>query len=1124
MIIYDKKGNILLDIKVDDESFRYRSIRKDNTVTLYFSLIEHIELPVGSYITYQRERYTLWLPSNFTKDGTRAYAYTVVFGGAWEFLKLVKYKNLSVKPAELKFTLWADPNMFLRMLIDCLNEADPAKDWRLGDYLEAIRKNISFNHEYCYDVLQRLADEFNTEFEFEGKTLHFRKVEKFKDEPLHLSYGKGNGFLPGTGRAGNGKTPVTRLYVQGGDRNIDHSKYGSRTLLLPKNQTLEYEGRLYKTDTDGTYIERADKTPSMYSEGSYDGSEIYPRRVGTVTGTITINPEQHLYQFKDSTIPEDLNFEDCIIEGETMTVIFQSGALVGREFEVKYHHSDRLFEIVPATLDGFELPNESLKPSIGGDGTEPDTYAVFNIALPDAYICNNTDKSGASWDMLREAVRYFYDNEDEQFSFTGELDGLWSKKKWHEIGGRIIPGGYIMFSDEQFQPKGILIRITGVKDYINDPHSPQIELSNVAVSGSVSSELGKLEAEEVVNKEFYKDALSFTKRRFRDAKETMELLENAQLNFSESINPVAVQTMQLIVGDESLQFRYVNGRINPIEVDHTMRYNDESRMFYAGNNMTALIQHMTLGINIMSPDHTPSPDKKYKFWDITPITELIPDSAARYIYLKCNKTNEADGKYVLSKTSIKMEEVAGYYHFLAAILNSEYEGVRSFVPMYGFTEITPGQMRVNKIISSDGTQYWDMLSKRFKIGNDNSFLSWNEERFPNQLRLKGTIVQSESGDTDYLEIDRGSWAYGIRYYPGDKVKYAGNGNIYKCILSHINIEPPDTTYWKELVTKGEDGKKGEAGKEGQGYMYAYKGSNLIGDVPQRPTSAGGYLPSGWDATPNMQGFKYMYQTQCVKSNGVWGSWSQPVLFNYTPDKGDPGPGIVFRGVWEDITPARFYNNAARRDVIMTGWDKVYYLFKGDDGELLGRGESWAWNSKWEQFGAQFSSVATDLLLAINANVGGWIFKNNQLQSQAGGAYLDGRDGTVNITGKFTSNKSGNKIVIDPDELDKGLKFYDEKGRLVGRLYFTQISTYSGAIMELHSYVGNTYSGKTIVSAGQISLYSGSDSNNPDFRMITSNGGLTFYINPDKLPTSDSWQTTSKGDIWRDGNTLKIKTS
>ena len=93
----------------------------------------------------------------------------------------------------------------------------------------------TFSHEFCLDALNRFADEWGTEFEIVSKTINFGKVEKFKDDPLPLSYGRGNGFKTGVGRKLQGEKPPTSiLYVQGGERNIDRTAYGASCLLLPK--------------------------------------------------------------------------------------------------------------------------------------------------------------------------------------------------------------------------------------------------------------------------------------------------------------------------------------------------------------------------------------------------------------------------------------------------------------------------------------------------------------------------------------------------------------------------------------------------------------------------------------------------------------------------------------------------------------------------------------------------------------------------------------------------------------------------------------------------------------------------------------------------------------------------
>ena len=286
MIIYDKTGKQILDIQVDDSSYRYRAIKQGDKVYLYFSLTEHVEIPLGAYIDYQGQRYILAKPENLTKHYSRNIEYSVEFWGWWELLYRTKYKLLSEKPHKLKFSLTATPKTFMQLLIDNLNLHDSG--WKLGTCIEATEKLLSFSHEDCMSVLNCFCDEFNTEFEFEGKTVHFCKVEKFKDSPISLSYGKGKGFKSGVGRTNQGdKSPVTLLYVQGGERNIDRAKYNSPTLLLPKNQELEYQGRRYKTDPDGMYITRADKDLVTFNEDSYDASNIYPSRVGEVTGVET---------------------------------------------------------------------------------------------------------------------------------------------------------------------------------------------------------------------------------------------------------------------------------------------------------------------------------------------------------------------------------------------------------------------------------------------------------------------------------------------------------------------------------------------------------------------------------------------------------------------------------------------------------------------------------------------------------------------------------------------------------------------------------------------------------------------------------------------------------------------
>jgi hypothetical protein len=1048
MKIFNQLGYKVLDIEVDDNSYRHRVIMGEHSLTLYYSLPEHVELPVGSYCEFQGETFTLERPEAFKMKHSRYFEYTVTMEAPEAKAKIWKFRN--TVDGRLKFSLTAKPVEHLQMFVDNMNRRD--KGWTVGDCIDGVEQCINYDHAFCLDALKQQASEFKTEYEFKGKRVSLKKVEYNKTYPLPLSYGRGNGFKSGVGRTNTGEQPpVEILYVQGGTDNLDPSKYGASELRLPKSQQLGFDGehfdtedgfnqdssRLYITDEDGLSIRRYDKQLASLAEDSLDCSSISPKRVGEVSKVITVDAETNFYDFTDTTIPETLNFEDCLIEGETMTVIFQTGMLAGREFEVKYYHKAktvrgvkkeaRRFELVPQEIDGQTMPNETFKPSEG------DKYAVFNCMMPDAYICDNKTKTGASWDMFREAVKYLFDNEDTKLTFTGELDGIWAKKDWLNIGGRIVLGGFIRFTDPRFQPDPVLVRITGIKDYINKPYSPVIELSNTTVSGSVSSTLKELQSQEVLIEDNQRAALQFTKRRFRDARETIAMLEASLLeNFTGSISPIAVQTMSLLVGDESLQFRFVSSRTNPVQVAHAITWDNEQKQLTAE---AGIIQHMTLGISSLSSSHDTS---EYRFWDVEEyMSGRIEEGEKKfYLYAKVSETGQT-GSFLLSETAIKMGQVSGFYHLLVGVLNSEYDGERSFVTLYGFTEVLPGRVTTDRVVSGDGQSYFDMIANALKLGNKLSFNTQGD----GLLRLRGTLVQNEGGDESYIGCYRGVWNAAYVYYNGDEVTYTANGltSTYRYVYATPSrgVPPTIVTYWQVVAAgaKGDAGKDGTSVKilgtlssttelptsgntQGDGYLingelYVWDGSkwNNVGsikgdkgdtgdkgddgmDAPYyeiryakngSTTSAPSLTktalnPSGWTTTqPSVSTGYYMWMTIAKKTadgSSLIEQWSKPIRI--TPYDGTDGksyaPVMVYRGVYS--ASKTYYGNENRLDCVKSG--DTYYIARIDAGTFSNVAPPNT--NKWNSFGASFESVATNLLLAENANIGDWFMSGGKIVS------------------------------------------------------------------------------------------------------------------------------------------------
>lgn len=1092
-------NNKEIDILVDTSSYRYTALQNVGTLYLYFASEEFINIPVGAYCIYKNITYYLMDPDDFKKKSSRNFEYTLVMYDIGAILG--KYKCRDIVSKRLKFDYTAKPHEHLQLIVDNLNMRDSG--WKVGECIEAEEKTINYNHIFCSEALPTIADTFKTEYEIDPaiKTIHLRKVEYNKGEPLPLEYGKDKGFVPGLGRSNkDGNRPVTILYVQGGEQNIDFNKYGSKELLLPKNQRLEYEGRAYVSDAEGLYIKRADTTLTDVQEDSLDCSHISPKRVGSVSNVVVSDKEKNFYDFIDSSIPDDLNFEDYVIEGNNMTVIFQSGMLAGsnKEFEVKYVHKERKFLITPQEIDGQIMPNDIYKPNLG------DKYAVFGIQLPDAYICNNSTKEGASWDMFREAAKYLYENEDPKFTFKGELDSIYSKKRWLSIGGKIKLGGYILFKDPQFIPEGIKIRITSIKEYIHRPYSPIIELSNTTTGATVSSELNKIESNEVKTDNQYKNSIQFTKRRFRDAKETISMLNDALLHFSGSISPISVQTMSLLVGDESLQFRFVNNKTNPTQVEYLVTYDSKKKVLSAPGG---ILQHMTIGIDTLSSGHKAS---EYKFWDIEKYTSpTLTETVGYYLYVKANK-NGTTGSYVLSKNAIKLEGVEGYYHFLVGILNSEFEEDRSFVELFGFTEILPGRITTDRIVSSDGLNFMDFVNNAFRVGNSDSYFDWNTKG-DKKLRLKGTIVQSESGDESPIGCFRGVYDNSYTYYWGDEVIYDdGTGySMYRFVSKNPvkGISPNNSNYWiivaqrgvgisntdvlyaisssnttaptsgwqttapawkdgyyiwsktKVVYTDGDivytdaacitggkgetgngissiieqyylsssatsllngswsnsrptwkngwyiwtrsvinytngnsitteaicvTGEKGETGDDGINgdyfeYRYAVNGSRSTPPSLSKTSRN----PSGWSTTvPTVGNLQYLWFT-VAKINGETNSliqnWSTPA--RQTPydgvdgRNGDTGPTMVYRGVYGSSKV--YYGTSKRVDAVK--YNGHYYVARVDAGNGF-QNHVPTDTAYWNDFGAEFESIATNLLLAEGANIGDWFMSGGKIVS------------------------------------------------------------------------------------------------------------------------------------------------
>ncbi|MEN9919690.1 MAG: hypothetical protein RL662_2126 [Bacteroidota bacterium] len=776
MQLYTPDNKLLLDIPMDDSSYRLREIMGANSLELKFSLPEFVPIIEGSYCDFMTERY--WMPRalDYVKEHSENFSYSLSLEGSINFLKSTKFKffdylieNGLIKPTssfKLKFPITATPRMVAELLVANLKLKYPQYPWAVGDCIESLPIIMDFNHDFCFDVLPKLADTFNTEWEVDKYTIHVRRVERLdengKKMSIKLSYGYSNGILGGIRRMQfDSKRIINRVYVEGGDRNIDRSTYGNDTLLLPKSRKIVHEGVEYTTDASGSYLERV--KPLAGEEDSLDVSKFYPKRVGVVSAVEMIDDKKGFYNIIDEDIPADLDFSKKIIAGETMTLIFQTGQLAGKEFDVKYIHDKRKFELVPIDEGGLIYPQGNIIPAVG------DTYAVFHMQMPEQYITIAEDEA------LDETAKYLWKNEQPQYTYRWQLDGIHAKRNWGEIRGFLNIGFFVEFSDPQFLPEPVDVRIVTVKEMVNDPQSPEITIANNVSSRTLGSVINEIPTQEQATDRKDREVREFARRRWKDTQELIDNIMGMTDEFADNLfSALVFEGLIFRAGAPSLQYRFLAADwVATIEPD--LYFNIANKQFHCPPSR---IEHGTIEIDGRKP-----------YWEVPAYVSdnLMELNTPYYLYIKASKDLAikngrltGDGTFFISTEKIKLDDLEGFYTFWVAFINSENEeGDRPFTTMFGLAMLSPRELTVDTIRSSDGGSYWKALKNQFKLGNSDNGIDYN-------VTEEETLTMKNATIREALNVYGEAFIAGFLFSNQVIKSKATTGNLNAMVLDGLN--------------------------------------------------------------------------------------------------------------------------------------------------------------------------------------------------------------------------------------------------------------------------------------------------------------------------------------------------
>lgn len=494
MIIYSPTGTEILDAPVTKEAIIKYVLMGDYYIELPFNLLEPTTFARGSYITYKGRKFEIMSTVRPEFDSkTGGYKYTLKFEAQQNHMKRFVCFWLGGDNPEAVFHNTADLESFAALIVANMNKQLGSENWQVGTITvdnPKAAKLVSFNGDKCWDILNTIAETFETEWWTEENgdlvSLCFGKLDFGSPEEFR----QGNVVKNIPAKKGDDSSYGTRFYVFGSTRNLT-SDYGQAPQGGETNHVSEIRLRL----PDGQrYI---DAIPGLSGSDIVEQvvffDDIYPKNTETVTSIETVDREiiegqtdkAYVMYCKDTPFrPSDM------IKGETLGATFTSGSLMGRDFELSINYKpetwkpedgfDKKFEIIAQVESSGEsqliIPNESLHPEPG------DTFVITGVKLPKERI------EEAEKELLKAGESYAAKHSSDTDVYDCETNPVYCQenKKNYDAGQAV------RLVDPRFGESGRLSRIQGYeKKLYNEYIATYTVGDNTAYSriGNIESEV-----------------------------------------------------------------------------------------------------------------------------------------------------------------------------------------------------------------------------------------------------------------------------------------------------------------------------------------------------------------------------------------------------------------------------------------------------------------------------------------------------------------------------------------------------------------------------------------------------------------------------------------------------------
>lgn len=638
-----------------------KAILSDDSVTLRVASNSVLDIAVNDHFEVFGDFYRINQPPTVRKNSERSYEYAIVGQGLMFDLLRCKFFNTDGTGFKTTpdFPLIGNLQLFLTVIANNMKRFSPL--WEIGNFpANTETKTINFSDDTCLSALQKICQEYKTEFwvKNEGGKYKIHTGQFGSALPIPFEYGKGKGLYSLSRNNVNEDGIINRLYVTGGSENIPADYRGFSDKL--------------KFSNDGYLEDQALIAANGLKEGSIQFESIYPHRTGTVTAV------GGLLKFTDASMDFDLNERDAngtkyLIAGQTAKIHFNKGNLAGYQFEVqKYEHATKTFTIIP-----FDNGNGQKFPDAGSAAFQfavGDEYVILDIVMPQTYITN------AESELKTKAQEQFALLKQAKVSYDLDIaeDYLAKLPKLPEIGDLLNIRDAALGIDKTIRVNTI------TRDFIDGG-----EVRNFRYKITIADDYEVALASQLVMQvkdiktyttQVQQQAVNLSRIGFNATKDLKEMVFDTDGYFdANNIKPGSIETGMLNVGAQSQQ----------ISTDLVLNVN------YDGPNKvkadTFKVFSQTLN----------------KEWELSAFETTLPDNAGAYVYAKVSKTGTT-GNILIIGQKLAYGDDPNDYRILMGMLASVTDGVRLFVPTYGTTQIVGGMIRTGRISSQDGSTFLDL--------------------------------------------------------------------------------------------------------------------------------------------------------------------------------------------------------------------------------------------------------------------------------------------------------------------------------------------------------------------------------------------------------------------------------